>query len=52
MFHHIKEIASSVGNIVMSLPAAARIANDVEIGRHPNEDDLRTLGLPTDINLK
>nr|WP_319389865.1 hypothetical protein [uncultured Cohaesibacter sp.] len=50
MFDSIKGVAGAVGNVFMSLPAAARISNDVQNGRQPNEQDLIILGLRDSFN--
>ena len=49
MFESIKGAVGTLGLVFASLPPAARIAGDIERGRNPNEADLRSLGLPTDI---
>ncbi|SNY92690.1 hypothetical protein SAMN04515647_2959 [Cohaesibacter sp. ES.047] len=49
MFDSIKGAVGTIGMVFASLPPAARIAGDIERGRTPNEADLQSLGIPTDI---
>ena len=51
MFEEIKQTAWSIGHAVAALPAAARIASDLESGRHPSECDLKMLDLPGDLTI-
>ncbi|WP_316858229.1 hypothetical protein [uncultured Cohaesibacter sp.] len=50
MFDSIKNVADSVGSVFRTIPAAARISNDVENGRQPSQQDLFIMGLMNDFN--
>nr|WP_321457826.1 hypothetical protein [uncultured Cohaesibacter sp.] len=50
MFDSIKGVAGTVGSVFMAIPAAARVSNDVESGRQPNEQDLFILGIRDSFN--
>nr|WP_321463187.1 hypothetical protein [uncultured Cohaesibacter sp.] len=45
MFDSIKGVAGAVGSVLMAIPAASRVSNDVQQGRSPSEQDLFILGI-------